>query len=235
MKSMNENNVISAEPYRVDKIKLLDVGSCYNPLADFPELDVTAIDIAPATDTVMHCDFLAVPLKESPPYCSNNRVEALPPMHFDAVVFSLLLEYFPTSEQRLHCCQKAYDVLKPEGILLIVTPDSRHQGANAKLMKNWRYSLGLLGFTRIRLDKLQHVTCMAFRKSFVKEISQQWCAANKEDYMEPALFIPQDFNTIPNVDENVEFQQERTAQDDSDISEMFAAMPFVGDDDDEMS
>ncbi|XP_055639289.1 S-adenosylmethionine sensor upstream of mTORC1 [Toxorhynchites rutilus septentrionalis] len=225
MKEMNENYVCSEEPYPIEKIKLLDVGSCYNPFADFPEADVTAIDIAPATDTVMYCDFLTIPLKETPPFHSNNRVEGLPPMYFDAVVFSLMLEYIPTSGQRMHCCQKAYDVLKPEGLLLIVTPDSCHQGANAKLMKNWRYSLGLLGFARVKIEKLQHITCMAFRKCLVKEVSQQWCAANQEDYMEPALYIPQDFNTNPIVLESVGQQRERTTEEDNDISEMFAAMP----------
>ncbi len=31
-----------------DRIKMLDVGSCFNPFSEYGELDVTAIDIAPA-------------------------------------------------------------------------------------------------------------------------------------------------------------------------------------------
>ncbi|KAI8039492.1 hypothetical protein M5D96_006903 [Drosophila gunungcola] len=47
----------------------------------------------------------------------------------------------PSAEQRLQCCRKAYDLLLPEGILVLITPDSQHVGKNAHLMKNWRYSL----------------------------------------------------------------------------------------------
>ncbi|XP_058817449.1 S-adenosylmethionine sensor upstream of mTORC1 isoform X2 [Topomyia yanbarensis] len=188
MKTINPEHTYFYDVYETQRINLLDVGSCYNPFAAFADFDVTAIDIAPANDTVRYCDFLETPL-------DSHSADSLTRSHFDAVVFSLLLEYLPSSDQRLQCCQKAYDVLKPEGILLVITPDSCHQGANAKLMKNWRYTLGLMGFSRIKLEKLEHVTCMVFRKSVFKEVPQRWCAIHKEGYMQTVLSIPQDFNT----------------------------------------
>lgn len=230
MKTIDEHHSCDYQPYEVHRIKLLDVGSCYNPFAAFTDFEVTAVDIAPAQETVKYCDFLDVPLGDMLPSVHCQSVESLPRSYFDAVVFSLLLEYFPSSDQRLQCCQKAYDVLKPEGLLLIITPDSRHQGANAKLMKNWRYTLGLMGFTRIKIEKLEHVTCMVFRKSIFKVVSERWCSIHREGYMEPNLNIPQDFNNgASGGTGTVQTEQiERSLEDVAEIKEMFVGLPFVG-------
>ncbi|XP_050078097.1 S-adenosylmethionine sensor upstream of mTORC1 [Anopheles maculipalpis] len=219
-------------PYTIDRIKLLDVGSCYDPFACFPDFDVTAIDIAPARPSVWHCDFLEVEVNQhlTTPFTSEEHlsITAFPGDHYDAIVFSLLLEYLPSSDQRLRCCQKAYDLLKPEGILLVITPDSRHQGANAKLMKNWRYTLGLMGFSRIKIEKLEHVTCMVFRKCIFPAVGKRWCDIHREAYMQPVLNIPQDFNESK-IDENNDCVMEvsRTEEDDGAIREAFAGLPFV--------
>uniref|UniRef100_A0A8D8G5I6 S-adenosylmethionine sensor upstream of mTORC1 n=1 Tax=Culex pipiens TaxID=7175 RepID=A0A8D8G5I6_CULPI len=236
MAAIDEQFSYKHKPYQVEKVKLLDVGSCYNPFSVFEEFDVTAIDIAPAQESVRYCDFLEVPLNESSSTISSESIEELPKSYFDVVVFSLLLEYLPASDQRLKCCKKAYDVLKPEGILLIITPDSRHQGANAKLMKNWRYTLGLMGFSRIKIEKLEHVTCMVFRKSLFPEVSERWCRIHKEGYMEPVLRIPQDFNN-PGIEvdsgNSGTLREERTEQDMSEIKQMFDGLPLGDDDMDE--
>lgn len=175
------------------KIRLLDVGSCYNPFKEYNDFDVTAIDISPASPDVQNCDFLSASV------INGNENEECHEhlffvMSYDVIVFSLLLEYMPTSEQRITCCQKAYDILDTEGILIIITPDSKHVGANAKLMKNWRYTLALMGFTRIKYEKLVHITCMVFRKALFKDVTLRWATLHKEDYMTNAMFIPQDFN-----------------------------------------
>ena len=39
---------------RQEPLKLLDVGSCYNPFFSFPQFTVTAIDIAPASEVLQH-------------------------------------------------------------------------------------------------------------------------------------------------------------------------------------
>ncbi|EAA14881.3 AGAP008978-PA [Anopheles gambiae str. PEST] len=220
-------------PYTIDRIRLLDVGSCYDPFACFPDFDVTAIDIAPACASVWHCDFLEAEILKSitEPLVSveHHSIEAFPSEHYDAIVFSLLLEYLPSPDQRLQCCRKAYELLKPEGILLIITPDSRHQGANAKLMKNWRYTLGLMGFGRIKIEKLEHVTCMVYRKCIFPAVSKRWCDIHREAYMQPVLNIPQDFNEskVDGREQEDEMAVCRTEEDEGEIREAFAGLPFL--------
>lgn len=180
------------------KLRLLDVGSCYNPFDRYENFDVTAIDIAPAADSaVQQCDFLALRIgngssTSSPATDSAGSLTHLPACHFDVVVFSLLLEYMPTSEQRLQCCRNAYELLRPEGVLIVITPDSCHVGANARLLKTWRYALSLMGFSRVRFEKLQHLSCMAFRRSPSRRVAQRWARMHREDYMSEAMPIPQD-------------------------------------------
>lgn len=180
-----------------EKIKLLDVGSCYNPFSKFDEFDVTAIDIAPAIDDVIECDFLSVKVIESKPSTEDDKskLTALIANTYDVIVFSLLLEYMPASEQRICCCEKAYRLLKNEGILIVITPDSKHVGANAKLMKTWRYALALMGFNRVKYEKLEHITCMVFRKCISDNIGKRWARLHKEPYMDYKIEIPQDFTT----------------------------------------
>uniref|UniRef100_A0AAG5CWW8 S-adenosylmethionine sensor upstream of mTORC1 n=1 Tax=Anopheles atroparvus TaxID=41427 RepID=A0AAG5CWW8_ANOAO len=231
-KAIDANHHHEYQPYPVGQIKLLDVGSCYDPFVAFPDFDVTAIDIAPAQASVWYCDFLEVEVRRiaEPLKSVEQRViEVFPGEHYDAIVFSLLLEYLPTPDQRIRCCRKAYDLLKPEGILLIITPDSRHQGANAKLMKNWRYTLALIGFSRIKIEKLEHVTCMVFRRSIFPEVGIRWCEIHREAYMQPVLNIPQDFNETTPASNNdggkIDFV--RTDEDDGEIRNAFAGLPFV--------
>lgn len=168
----NINESISSRRIPVNKIQLLDVGSCYNPFKEFSDFEVIAIDIAPATNDddgggsndVIECDFLNVNVIDSPDTSTapteNHSISTFKANTYDVVVFSLLLEYLPTSEQRLTCCEKAYKLLRNEGLLCIITPDSKHVGMNAKLMKTWRYALSQLGFGRIKIEKLEHITCM---------------------------------------------------------------------------
>ncbi|XP_053962697.1 S-adenosylmethionine sensor upstream of mTORC1 [Anastrepha ludens] len=104
----------------------------------------------------------------------------------------VLKEYIPSPEERLHCCRKAHELLRSEGILIIITPDSQHVGKNAKLMKNWRYALGTLGFYRICFEKLPHITCMVFRKTLNPSVARVWAELHREDYMTATINIPQD-------------------------------------------
>lgn len=198
-------NETSAKRFPVVRIKLLDVGSCYNPFGKFDDFDVLPIDIAPAVDEVYECDFLTVDLIEDnePPADNHSKmITKLKSGYFDVIVFSLLLEYLPTSEQRLKCCEKAYQLLAPEGIFIVITPDSKHVGANAKIMKTWRYALALMGFGRIKYEKLEHITCMAFRKCFDAAVSGRWARLHKETYMDYKIEIPQDSNDMDVVSDN---------------------------------
>lgn len=178
------------------KIELLDVGSCYNPFSHFEEYSTLAIDLAPANEQVLKCDFLKVELGSST-IINKSSVLSIQKDYFDVVLFSLLLEYLPGPEQRYDCCLKAYDILKFEGLLLIITPDSKHVGANSKIMKSWRYILADLGFSRISYEKLRHTHCMAFRKCLNPLIPRRWAQIYKQDGLYEKIFIPQDLQEKP--------------------------------------
>lgn len=174
-------------------LNVLDVGSCFNPFAGERNFNVTAIDLCPVASDVLKADFLKIMVDKSDKIVTEGgEVLRLPCEYFDCVIFSLLLEYIPSPKERLHCCQKGYELLRAEGILIIITPDSQHVGKNAKLMKNWRYTLGTLGFYRIYFEKLPHITCMVFRKSLIPAVAQRWAELHREDYMTKTINIPQD-------------------------------------------
>lgn len=187
----------------VMKLKLLDVGSCYNPFGNVEFFEVTAVDLAPSSEEVLQCDFLSMKIGQENIYSDNkDEVLQLEICSFDTVVFCLLLEYLPSPEQRYSCCEKAYNLLKNGGLLLIVTPDSKHVGANAKFMKSWRHVLANLGFMRIKYEKVPHAHCLVFRKCFYKEVATRWASmkkSSKDDELfqsENKIFIPQDFTTV---------------------------------------
>ncbi|KAJ9584528.1 hypothetical protein L9F63_021138 [Diploptera punctata] len=185
MKKLKEEDINNefVEGNKNECLKLLDVGSCYNPFKNYPFLHVIPIDISPATSDVHFCDFLSLNIIDSDEksdilekLSSQTPIVELPSNSFDVVVFSLLLEYLPSPKQRYLCISKAYKLLKPEGILFIITPDSKHASANAPIMKSWRIMLAQMGFTRVYYEKLPHVHCMAFRKGIYPQVSQHWAS-----------------------------------------------------------
>lgn len=191
------------------KLNLLDVGSCYNPFKKFSIFNVIAVDLVPATTDVLQCDFLAVEvvieeINNKPTSCCKQLSEA----SFDIVVFSLLLEYLPSSEQRYLCCQKAHKLLKTDGLLCILTPDSKHATANSKLMKNWRYCLASLGFSRITYQKLKHIHCMVYRKCQNPNITKHWLSLQCSDVPQQMMSIPQDFREY--LDGEEKYSEERS-------------------------
>lgn len=189
-----------------EKISVLDVGSCGNFFKHYEKFEITAIDIAPSSSDVYNCDFISVPINDEL-IIDDGKIKELKKSSFDVVIFSLLLEYMPSSDQRIKCCQQAYQALKTEGILIIITPDSKNQHKNMKLLKTWRWVLAQMGFRRIKIEKLMNLSCLAFRKSLIKEIPSKWAETHGESYMEHKLEIPQDRNknsrkNEDNVDEN---------------------------------
>lgn len=185
---------------------LLDVGSCYNPFSVFPEFKTTAVDIAPATACVHKCDFLNVATTNSA--CNKTKHLLLPENYYHIVVFSLVLEYLPSANQRLLFCEKAYKLLKPEGLLFIITPDSKHVGANFKIMKTWKFIMAKIGFSRITYEKQSHIHCMAFRKSISFKITQRWAELHKDHNFYNAFVIPQDFNELRKNAEKLQPEQD---------------------------
>lgn len=149
----------------------------------------------------MHrCDFLSLtldpPLTVDPDEADTflrqptSPITRLPAEIFHVVVFSLLLEYLPAPSARWLCCQKAQQLLALNGLLLIITPDSKHQNKNVGMMKSWRTALESMGFKRWRYVKLQHLHCMAYRKV------ERTCAGElpPRDELASLMYIPQDSN-----------------------------------------
>ncbi|XP_023227298.1 probable methyltransferase BMT2 homolog isoform X2 [Centruroides sculpturatus] len=209
----------------VGKVKLLDVGSCYNPFSVYPEYQCTAIDLTPAVENVLQCDFLQLKISSQPKVSNLLQSEALTELSectFDVVVFSLVLEYLPAPKQRFVFCQKAWKLLKYDGLLLIVTPDSKKQHCNAPMMKKWRLALEHIGFQRIAYEKQRHMHCMAFRKLFVESNDKT------DDDIIQLLSIPQDFHHYED-DSLHEEQRERTEEENENIQICFTELPaFIG-------
>jgi len=210
------------------KISVLDVGSCYNPLSIDKAFDVTAIDLVPTAEGVYQCDFLNVAIGREKILSRETReIRQLPADFFDCVVFSLLLEYLPCPSQRYVCCRNAYDVLKSGGILIIVSPDSKHVGANAGLMKSWRYALSRMGFMRIKYEKLRHIHCLVFRKCACKDVAVRWSRlqhfseADRRYMSETKIFIPQDFQVARSEEE-----QKKLEYEEDDLANVFSELPF---------
>lgn len=150
------------------KVRLLDVGSCYNPFSAYSDISALAIDLTPATEDVVECDFLkleVIPENHKKPTGNvSSPLKSLPENSFQAVVFCLVLEYLPSCMQRWSFCKKAASLLRPNGLLFIITPDSKHQQRNAAMIASWRKALENIGLLRLRYEKRQHLHCMAFRK-----------------------------------------------------------------------
>lgn len=211
---------IDIEENFVEPYKIIDIGSCYNPFKNFTFLDVFAIDLYPANDTVLQCDFLNVQFGSETLIKENNVIQ-IQECSFDIVSFCFVLEYIPSSSLRIEACKKAYRILKYGGLMIVVTPDSKHVGANSKIMKHWRYTLACMGFNRIRYEKLQHMHCMAFRKAAHIDTAKRWALLYKQDYMDGSINIPQDFQTSHEF--NIILEDNDNNRDEND----FINMPFL--------
>ncbi|KAG1696148.1 S-adenosylmethionine sensor upstream of mTORC1 [Nymphon striatum] len=226
-----ENRNLSEETYtrisRSDmKLKLLDVGSCYNPFLKYStEFDVLAVDLSPATKDVLQCDFLELQISNnltSPQI--GNSVESLVSSSFDIIIFSLLLEYFPSTRQRYLCCKNASDLLKLNGLLFIITPDSKHQNHNSKMMKSWKEAMLNLNLVRVKYEKLTHLHCMAFRKVST-EVKEKVYLREKfnDEKLHELLYIPQDSNKY----EEKTPSETRTQEEDEIVRDGFAELPLL--------
>ena len=146
----------------------------------------------------------------------GKQVKILPSELFHVVVFSLLLSYFPSAVQRWKCCCKAHKLLRLNGLLLIITPDSSHQNKNAAMMKSWKTGIESLGFVRWKYEKQTHLHCMAFRKV----APCHSCNRNNGDA--EMMYIPQDFQEEEDGGSYASWQGE---EDESVIMECFSELP----------
>jgi hypothetical protein len=194
-----------------EKIRMLDIGACYNPLATanssddpsagftimagFPPdaFDVLGVDLYPANQSVLQCDFLNVnvsspdiPLRTAPAIDiidgkDYQRVVSIPAQSYDAACMCLVLSYLPEPNQRLQMVQNAWAVLKdpsaddgPEphrtGLLVIVEKLSvfGNNSSSRKYINEWRDSIEKIGFDMVSAQCLSstdnHAYGMVFRK-----------------------------------------------------------------------
>ncbi|XP_077567270.1 S-adenosylmethionine sensor upstream of mTORC1 [Stigmatopora nigra] len=213
---------------QMGKIRLLDVGSCFNPFMKYDEFLTVGIDIVPAVESVYKCDFLNLQLQRPLQLTGeaveafllhlHNPIDALPAQLFHVAVFSLLLSYFPSPYQRWICCKKAHELLSLHGLLLIITPDSSHQNRHALMMRSWRVAVESLGFKRYKYVKYSHMHLIAFRKVSLATTGD----LVSRNYPE-MLYIPQDFNAAEE-DEGGEGQA-RSDADDERLAWAFAELP----------
>ncbi|XP_078272804.1 S-adenosylmethionine sensor upstream of mTORC1 isoform X2 [Rhinoraja longicauda] len=201
------------------KIRLLDVGSCFNPFLKFDEFLAVGIDIVPAVELQQPLqlaqDTIDAFLKQL-----RSPIDSLPGELFHIVVFSLLLSYFPAPYQRWICCKKAHELLALHGLLLIITPDSSHQNRHAYMIKSWKTAIESLGFKRYKYVKFSHMHLLAFRKISLQTTSD----LVSRNYPE-MLFIPQDFNNVDEEDCSETNCQDRSESEDDQIAYSFTELP----------
>ncbi|XP_014275148.1 S-adenosylmethionine sensor upstream of mTORC1 [Halyomorpha halys] len=209
-------------------ISLLDVGSCYNPLSQFPNLITTAIDLEPADKNVLRCDFLSVDVADQLLVIDNSCTQ-LPKESYDVILFSLLLEYLPSPRQRFVACKKAAKLLKKGGLLLILTPDSKHATANSRLARQWRLALASLGMWMLTTEKLKHLRCFTFVKAHDKRLIENWLALQEVNMpADEAIAIPQDKNPYEDFNSR-ETEHSRSDTDNNYLANTFSQI--IGDED----
>ncbi|TRY54827.1 hypothetical protein DNTS_001795, partial [Danionella cerebrum] len=220
----------TSSAFQPGKIRLLDVGSCFNPFLKFDEFLTVGIDIVPAVESVYKCDFLNLQLQQPLQLASDaldtflqqlrGPIDSLPAQLFHVVVFSLLLSYFPSPYQRWLCCKKAHELLTLNGLLLIITPDSSHQGRHAMMMRSWRVAVESLGFKRYKYVKFSHMHLIAFRK-VSPTTSNDLVSCNYPEM----LYIPQDFHTLDEDGFSDSYEPPRSDFEDDQLAFSFAELP----------
>ncbi|XP_055929631.1 S-adenosylmethionine sensor upstream of mTORC1-like isoform X2 [Argiope bruennichi] len=200
------------------QLKLLDIGSCYNPFSKFSEFSCVAIDLTPATKDVLPCDFLQaeIHMKSNAEVINDSKLTFFEES-FDIVVMSLVLEYLPAAEQRAIFCFKAWQLLQLYGLCIIITPDSKSLHHNAPMMKSWKTAFEKIGFKRVKYEKLTHLHCMAFCKMYMtSSVDISSCKS-----LSDLLYIPQDFKCYADDDLPIERSEEECQS----LYEQFSELP----------
>jgi len=228
-KKRGEVVVVTEDVVVPDKVKVVDVGSCYNPFNEFCDrLDILPIDIAPANNQVFKCDFLNVEVGVKT-NIEDDVVKSLETNSFHVVIFCLLLEYLPAPNQRWRCVQKAAQLLREDGLLCIVTPDSSHMGRNSQQLKSWRQGLALLGLSKVSYEKSTHFHGLVYRKpnhflqNLIKSDAESLLTRNREEL----FYIPQDLST--KIEDSVPAFLELSEEDRDIIKESFSELPDLFD------
>lgn len=204
------------------KIKLVDVGSCYNPFSDEAFFDVTALDLCPAKDcsSVFTCNFLELQIGEEDSDIIVEEMDTsdmgeprtlilkqLPARSYDVVTISLVLNYLSTPMQRIEMIKRSKQLLMSvnvdmhphkSGLLLIIEKESiLHRGKYYPLfLKHWKNEIKNQGFELMKYEK---VTCgtRSFHGFAFKTIASNASSPKDGDDVR-GLWIKQDFDSLEN-------------------------------------
>jgi hypothetical protein len=152
-------------------VRLLDVGSCYNPFKEAAGFKVTALDLCPTDASVLQCDFLALQVGGDAPVLTERsgvtQLVSLAPASFEAVTMSLVLNYLPSPELRADMVAKARQLLVPanegrphsSGLLLIAEKESAFaadkDASGRTLVSAFEGAVEAAGFERVTHRELR--------------------------------------------------------------------------------
>lgn len=156
------------------RLRLLDLGSCSNYFGTaYNELfDVTAVDLAPAHESVFQCDALKLQVCEASgePVVvhttdgdnSAGQLLALPARSFMVIVLPLLLSCLPNAEARAKVVAKARQLLPADDRGLLIVAETTAAlglscGGRTSAGSGWVRALEAAGF-RMLQDPQMHFT-----------------------------------------------------------------------------
>ena len=122
----------------------------------------------------------------------------------------------------------AHKLLKYNGILIIITPDSHRQHRNAPLIRDWKTALQSIGFEKWRYVKLEHLHCLVFRKNRLK------CGSEENEELIEMLKVHQDFSknevdqALSNDFSIEEIKDIQKLEDDHSLTDLLHEMPLLG-------
>ena len=157
------------------RLRLLDMGSCANYFGRYhsDRFDVTALDLAPAEDTVLRCDVLDMEIgpSDTDPVVQNNRLKTLPAESFDVVLLALLLSYMTDPRDRALVIRKSRELLQKNRGVLIVADTVAAIGrplprALPRSLPEWVSSVEAAGFRLLR-DPQMHFSALRDRRTGV--------------------------------------------------------------------
>ena len=160
------------KPWSVEdrRLKLLDIGSCFDPYRPFEEFDVTALDLQPAAPDVHEADFFEVPILDEVPPAEIGKPLQLQRSSFDVIVSSFVVSYLPSSKMRFDMFARSLELLDTNGLMFMYTPcllsSKKTQHALAACYQSWSVALQLSGYAVYKSSVLSApMTSLILRKT----------------------------------------------------------------------
>ncbi|CAK9058551.1 unnamed protein product [Durusdinium trenchii] len=155
-------------------LKLLDLGSCANYFAGRAHFDVTAVDLAPAEETVLRGDVLELTVGPvgSEPVFKDGCLVQLPAKAFHVAVLALLLSYMPEPLDRARVLAKVRQLLQEPTGLLIIADTVPTLGRYSEGLPPWTSTVEAAGY------RLLHDRCGEPRQLLLfRSLWRRWRSA----------------------------------------------------------